>query len=125
MVETRAKKVALAADFLDPIEVEGPDSGTLVLSWGGTFGACRTATKACQENGKSVAHAHLRWINPFPGNLGEVLKRYDNVLIPELNSGQLRLIIRNEFLVDAKGFNKVKGKPFSVTELIEAIEAAC
>ncbi len=123
MVETRANKVAKAAEFLDPLEVDGPDSGTLVLSWGGTYGSCRTAVKACQENGKSVAHAHLRWINPFPRNLGEVLKRYDNVLIPELNTGQLRLIIRNEFLVDAKGFNKIKGKPFSVTELVEAIEA--
>jgi 2-oxoglutarate ferredoxin oxidoreductase subunit alpha len=125
MVETRANKVAKAAEFLDPLEVDGPDSGTLVLSWGGTYGACRTAAKACQENGKSVAHAHLRWINPFPSNLGEVLKRYDNVLIPELNTGQLRLIIRDKYLIDAKGFNKIKGKPFSVTELIEAIEAIC
>jgi 2-oxoglutarate ferredoxin oxidoreductase subunit alpha len=125
MVETRANKVAKAAEFLDPLEVDGPDSGTLVLSWGGTYGSCRTAVKACQENGKSVAHAHLRWINPFPSNLGEVLKRYDNVLIPELNTGQLRLIIRDKYLIDAKGFNKIKGKPFSVTELIEAIEAIC
>jgi 2-oxoglutarate ferredoxin oxidoreductase subunit alpha len=125
MVETRANKVAKAAEFLDPLEVDGPDSGTLVLSWGGTYGSCRTAVKACQENGKSVAHAHLRWINPFPSNLGEVLTRFDNVLIPELNTGQLRLIIRDKYLIDAKGFNKIKGKPFSVTELIEAIEAIC
>jgi 2-oxoglutarate ferredoxin oxidoreductase subunit alpha len=123
MVETRAKKVALVADFIDELEVDGPDNGTLVLSWGGTYGACRTAVKTCQANGKSVAHAHLRWINPFPKNLGEILKRYDNVLIPELNTGQLRLLIRNEFLIDAKGFNKIKGKPFAVSELIEAIEA--
>lgn len=123
MVETRAKKIAMAADFIGELDVFGPDTGTLVLSWGGTFGACRTATKTCQENGKSVAHAHLRWLNPFPKNLAEVLKRYDNVLIPELNSGQLRLMIRNQFLVDAKGFNKIKGKPFAVSELVEAIEA--
>ena len=123
MVETRAKKIANAADFIDELEVDGSDSGTLVLSWGGTFGACRTAVKTCIANGKSVAHAHLRWINPFPKNLGEILKRYDNVLIPELNSGQLRLIIRNEYLIDAKGFNKIKGKPFAVSELVEAIEA--
>ncbi len=123
MVETRAKKVAMAADFLDPLEVDGPASGTLVLSWGGTYGACRTAAKACQANGKSVAHAHLRWLNPFPKNMAEVLKQYDNILIPELNTGQLRLMIRDQFLVDAKGFNKIKGKPFSVSELVEAIEA--
>ena len=123
MVETRAKKIAMAADLIDELEVDGPDKGTLVISWGGTYGACRTAVKTCQANGKSVAHAHLRWINPFPKNLGDVLKRYDNVLIPELNTGQLRLLIRDQFLVDAKGFNKIKGKPFSVTELVEAIEA--
>jgi len=123
MVETRAKKVAMAAESIAELEVEGSDSGTLVLSWGGTYGACRTAVKTCQANGKSVAHAHLRWINPFPKNLGDLLKKYDNVLIPELNTGQLRLLIRNEFLVDAKGFNKIKGKPFAVSELVEAIEA--
>ena len=123
MVETRAKKIAMAADFIGEQEVFGPDTGTLVLSWGGTFGSCRTAAKTCQANGKSVAHAHLRWINPFPKNLAEILKRYDNVLIPELNSGQLRMMIRNEFLIDAKGFNKIKGKPFAVSELVEAIEA--
>ena len=123
MVETRAKKIAMAADFIGELEVFGPETGTLVLSWGGTFGACRTAAKTCQANGKSVAHAHLRWLNPFPKNLAEILKRYDNVLIPELNTGQLRLMIRNEFLIDAKGFNKIKGKPFAVSELVEVIEA--
>ena len=123
MVETRAKKVALAADFIDPLEVDGPDSGTLVVSWGGTYGACRTAVKACQEKGQSVAHAHMRWLNPFPANTREILSRYDKVLVPELNCGQLSLLIRNEFMVDAKGFNKIKGKPFAVSELIEAIEA--
>ncbi|QEG23705.1 2-oxoacid:acceptor oxidoreductase subunit alpha [Mariniblastus fucicola] len=123
MVETRARKIAMAADFIDELDVDGPENGTLVLSWGGTYGSCRTAVKTCQANGKSVAHAHLRWINPFPKNLGEILKRYDNVLIPELNTGQLRLLIRNEFMVDAKGFNKIKGKPFAVSELVEAIEA--
>ena len=123
MVETRAKKIAMAADFIDELEVDGPDKGTLVLSWGGTYGACRTAVKTCQANGKSVAHAHLRWINPFPKNLGEILKRYDNVLVPELNAGQLSILIRDQFMVDAKGFNKIKGKPFAVGELVEAIEA--
>jgi 2-oxoglutarate ferredoxin oxidoreductase subunit alpha len=79
--------------------------------------------KTCQAKGQSVAHAHIRWISPFPKNLGDILKRYEKVLIPELNTGQLRLLIRNEFLVDAKGFNKIKGKPFTVGELVEAIES--
>ena len=123
MVETRAKKVRNAADFIPQQEVFGSESGTLVVSWGGTYGACRTAVKTALADGKSVGHAHLRWINPFPKNLGEILKRYDKVLIPELNTGQLRLLIRNEFLIDAKGFNKIKGKPFTVGELLQAIDS--
>ena len=69
-----------------------------------------------------MAHAHLRYLNPFPANLGELLGRYEKVLVPELNTGQLRLLIRNEFLIDAIGMNKVKGKPFAVSELVAAIE---
>ena len=88
-----------------------------MLSWGGTYGACRTAVLRCQSAGLQVAHAHCRWLNPFPKNLGELLNRYERVLIPELNTGQLRLLIRNEFLVDAIGLNKVKGKPFQVGEI--------
>jgi 2-oxoglutarate ferredoxin oxidoreductase subunit alpha len=75
----------------------------------------------CQEEGLSVAHAHLRYLNPFPRNLGDTLKRYRRVLIPELNLGQLRLLIRGTFLVDAKGYNKVQGRPFTVAELVDAI----
>ena len=70
-----------------------------------------------------MAHAHLRWINPFPKNLGEILKRYDQILIPELNTGQLKMIIKSEFLIDAEGLNKVQGKPFAVTEIIEKIKS--
>src|SRR5204863_373134 len=84
-------------------EVEGPESGDLlVLSWGGTFGACKTAVEQCLDQGLSVAHAHLRWLNPFPRNLGDILKRYKKILIPELNKGQLRMIIRAKDLVDAR-----------------------
>ena len=75
-----------------------------------------------REAGLSVAHAHLRWLNPFPSNLGDVLKRYQRVLIPELNMGQLRLLVRSQFLVDAIGFNKVQGRPFSVRELLDEIK---
>ncbi len=124
MVETRAKKIANAASFIDPLEVDGPESGTLVVSWGGTYGACRTAVKTLQEKGQNVAHAHMRWIHPFPANTEEVFRRYDKIVVPELNSGQLRLMIRNEFLIDAVGINKIKGKPFSVSELVDEIESA-
>jgi 2-oxoglutarate ferredoxin oxidoreductase subunit alpha len=122
MCETRAKKVELVADFVDEAEVEGSDSGTLVISWGGTYGSCHTAVKRCTEEGLKVGHVHLRWINPFPRNLGDLIKKYDRVLVPELNSGQLRLLLRQRYLVDAIGFNKIKGKPFIVGEVVEAIK---
>ncbi len=122
MVNTREAKIAGIAASIPPLEVVGPERGDLlVLSWGGTYGACYTAVRRCQEEGLSVAHAHLRYLNPFPENLGAVLKRYDRVLIPELNLGQLRMLIRGRFLVDAIGLNKVKGRPFTVTELVERI----
>ncbi len=123
MTNVRAQKVANVANFIPPQTVSGPESGSLlVLSWGGTYGACHTAVARAQQDGLSVAHCHLRHMNPFPANLGEILTRYENVLIPELNSGQLRTLIRSKYLVDAEGFNKMQGKPFSVTELVERIQ---
>jgi 2-oxoglutarate ferredoxin oxidoreductase subunit alpha len=123
MVNIRAAKVAGIVRDVPPLEVDGPQTGKLlVLSWGGTFGSCATAVRHVQSRGGSVAHAHLRHLNPFPGNLGDVLKRYEKVLIPELNLGQLRLLIRGQFLVDAVGYNKVQGKPFTVSELAHKIE---
>jgi 2-oxoglutarate/2-oxoacid ferredoxin oxidoreductase subunit alpha len=122
MVNIRAQKVANAAKLLPPQQVIGPQSGELlVLSWGGTYGACLTAVQETQKQGRSVALAHIRYMNPFPSNLGEIISRYDKVLIPELNMGQLRMLVRSRYLVDAVGFNKVKGKPFAVTELVEKI----
>lgn len=122
MTNVRAQKVANIAQVIDDAVVEGPDSGPLlVLSWGGTYGSCTTATRRCRDQGHKVAHLHLRWINPFPPNLGDVLKRYKKVLIPELNTGQLRMLIRAQYLIDAIGYNKVMGKPFSVAELSDAI----
>lgn len=124
MVMNRVNKVAGIANYIPPQDVEGPPTGKLlVLSWGGTFGAVRSAVNQAIQRGRAVAHAHLRYLNPFPRNLGDILKRYDKVLIPELNTGQLRLLIRANFLVDAVGFNKVQGKPFLVYELLEKIEA--
>ena len=122
MVHTRARKVAGIARDIPPLVVDGPATGRLlVLSWGGTYGACATAVRESSLRGLDVAHAHLRHLNPFPANLGEVLKAYDRVLVPELNLGQLLMLVRAQFLVDAVGLNKVQGKPFSVTEVMEKI----
>jgi 2-oxoglutarate ferredoxin oxidoreductase subunit alpha len=124
MVNTRAKKVANVALDIPLQEVTGPEHAQLlVVSWGGTYGACATAAREVLEAGGSVAHCHLRYLNPFPRNLGEILGRYDKVLVPELNRGQLRLLLRGKFLVDAIGLNKVKGKPFTVAEVVDKIHA--
>ena len=124
MVQLRAAKTAGVARDVPPQIVEGPEHGKLlVLSWGGTYGACATAVAEVRETGGSVAHAHLRYMNPLPLNLGEILQRYERVLIPELNLGQLRLLIRGQFLVDAVGLNKVQGRPFHVSEVVEKIKA--
>ncbi len=123
MVDLRARKVRRVADDLPPLEIAGPEQGRLlVLSWGGTYGACSTAVRRAQNRGDSVAHVHLRYLHPFPKDLGEVLGRYERVLIPELNKGQLRMLVRAEYLVDAVGHNKVEGRPFFVGELLEAID---
>jgi pyruvate/2-oxoacid:ferredoxin oxidoreductase alpha subunit len=122
MINTRAKKVENVAQIIPLQEVEGPASGDLlVLSWGGTFGACKTAVELCLSQGLSVAHAHLRWLNPFPRNLEKILRSYKKVLIPELNLGQLRTFIRSKYLIDAQGLNKVKGLPFAVHEVADEI----
>jgi len=122
MTDTRAAKVAGVADFIPEQDVEGPESGgLLVLSWGGTFGAVRTAVLSAIADGHTVAHAHLRYLNPFPRNLGDMLTRYEQVLIPELNNGQLRLLVRSQYLCDCVGLNKVQGKPFLVSEIADKI----
>ena len=123
MTEVRARKVANAANLIPPLAVDGPERGrVLVLSWGGTRGACTEAVAEARGRGAAVAHAHLRHLNPFPPNLGEILERYERVLIPELNTGQLRMLVRARFLVDAQGLNKVKGRPFTTEEIVERIE---
>jgi 2-oxoglutarate ferredoxin oxidoreductase subunit alpha len=124
MVHTRAEKIALIAKDIPPQQVQGPGSGDLlVLSWGGTYGACTTAVERCQKAGLSVAHAHLRYLNPFPANLGEILQQYKQVLIPEWNLGQLRMLIQAKYLRPTVGLNKVQGKPFAVEEIVEKIQA--
>jgi 2-oxoglutarate ferredoxin oxidoreductase subunit alpha len=122
MVHTRARKVENAVHLVPPLEPCGPpDAELLVLSWGGTYGACAEAVAQARRAGASVAHAHLRHLHPFPANLGEVLTRYRRVLIPELNSGQLRLLVRARYLVDAIGLNKIKGRPFTTREVLDEI----
>jgi 2-oxoglutarate ferredoxin oxidoreductase subunit alpha len=118
MVETRAQKVKNIAKDIPPQHVDGSAEGDLlVLSWGGTYGACTTAVTNCRSEGLSVSHAHLRYLNPFPANLEEVLGNFKQVLIPELNTGQLQLMIRTTFLRECEGLNKIKGRPFSVSEI--------
>ncbi|MEZ6131655.1 MAG: 2-oxoacid:acceptor oxidoreductase subunit alpha [Planctomycetaceae bacterium] len=122
MSDTRARKVAMIADYIPEQEVDGPESGDLlVLSWGGTYGSVRTAVRQAQKAGQSVSHAHLRYLNPLPRNLGRIISSFKKVLIPELNLGQLSLVIRSKFLVDAISYNKIQGKPFKVGELFNKI----
>ncbi len=122
MTDLRRMKVEKVADTLPAIEPLGDPSGELlVLGWGGTYGSIVTAVDRARKQGHSVSAAHLRYLNPFPKNLGDLLKRYKKVLIPELNTGQLRALIRAKYLVDARGLNKVYGKPFLVEEIEQAI----
>jgi 2-oxoglutarate/2-oxoacid ferredoxin oxidoreductase subunit alpha len=122
MTNIRAEKVKRIAERIPPQDVFGETSGdVLVVSWGGTYGSCHTAVRRCQKQGHRVSHAHIRYMNPLPANLGELLRSFDKVVVPELNTGQLRMLLRAEYLVDCIGINKVKGKPFTITELYEGI----
>jgi 2-oxoglutarate ferredoxin oxidoreductase subunit alpha len=118
MVVTRAEKVARIADDIPELEVFGEPTGRLlVVGWGSTYGAITSAVEEMQQQGKSVSSAHLRHLNPFPRNLGDLLGRFDRVLVPELNMGQLAMLLRARYLVPAVSFPKVKGKPFKISEL--------
>ena len=124
MVRTRAAKVEGIAATIPPLEVDDPSGQAklLVLGWGSTYGSIGAAVRRARRSGHSVAQAHLRHLNPFPANLGEVLRRYDKVLVPEINLGQLALLLRGKYLVDVISYNRVRGLPFRATELAEAIE---
>ncbi|MGH8872498.1 MAG: 2-oxoacid:acceptor oxidoreductase subunit alpha [Acidimicrobiia bacterium] len=122
MTDSRAWKVANIVNDIPDLEVSGDeDAAILVLGWGSTFGSIRAAARRVRLEGKKVATTHLRHLNPLPQNLGEIVHRYDQILIPELNTGQLRKVIRAEYLVDAKGLNKVAGEPFKISEITEKI----
>jgi 2-oxoglutarate/2-oxoacid ferredoxin oxidoreductase subunit alpha len=119
MVLTRAEKVARIADDIPELEVYGePQGRLLVVGWGSTYGAITSAVEEMQQRGQSVSSIHLRHLNPFPRNLGEILGRFDRVLVPELNMGQLCMLLRAKYLVPAISYPKVKGKPFKISELL-------
>jgi 2-oxoglutarate ferredoxin oxidoreductase subunit alpha len=120
MINLRAEKIRRMQ--VPDAQVVGPATGdVLVIGWGGTYGALLTATEQARAEGAKVSLCHLRYLNPLPKNLGAVLRSFERVLVPELNLGQLRMVLRSEFLVDAVGFNKVKGRPFQVGELVAKI----
>jgi 2-oxoglutarate/2-oxoacid ferredoxin oxidoreductase subunit alpha len=123
MVRLRAEKIDRMQQDIPPLAVFGkPEGKVLVLGWGSTYGAITTAVEQMQEQGHAVSSAHLRHLNPFPSNLGEVLKSFETVIVPELNLGQLCMLIRARFLVDAVSLSQVKGKPFKVSTLVNKIK---
>jgi 2-oxoglutarate ferredoxin oxidoreductase subunit alpha len=118
MIHLRADKVARIAAEIPPVEVNGPERGKLlVVGWGGTFGAITSAVEDSRNAGRAVSSIHLRHLNPFPTNLGQVLGRFEKILVPELNGGQLVRLLRADFLVPAVGMSKSRGQPFHVDEL--------
>ena len=118
MCKLRAEKVAGITRDIPESEIHGDESGELlVLGWGGTFGALRVAVDKCRGRGWNVSHLHLRWLNPFPADLGDILNRFDKILIPELNLGQLNFVIRGTYLRDVISYPKIQGQPFKVSEI--------
>jgi 2-oxoglutarate/2-oxoacid ferredoxin oxidoreductase subunit alpha len=124
MVRLRQAKIDGIAADIDLLEVDDPDGNArvLALGWGSTYGSIGAAVRRVRTAGHSVAQAHLRHLNPFPSNLGDVLRRYDKVLLPEINLGQLALLLRGRFLVDVISYNRVRGLPFQAAELAGVIE---
>jgi 2-oxoglutarate ferredoxin oxidoreductase subunit alpha len=123
MVRLRAAKVESVANDIPPVIPEGDESGDLlIIAWGSTHGPITAALNAQREKGRRIGHIHLRHLNPLPRDLGEVISRYKKVLVPEMNMGQLSMILRAKYLVDAQGYNKIQGKPFKTSEIEQKIE---
>jgi 2-oxoglutarate ferredoxin oxidoreductase subunit alpha len=124
MVRERVEKVARLAEFIPEQSLFGPETGDLlVVSWGGTYGAVRSAVMHVQRRGKAVSHAHLRYLNPFPRNLGDILSRFERILVPELNLGQLIFLLRGKYGTHTFiPYSKVQGQPFKIREITVAIE---
>jgi 2-oxoglutarate ferredoxin oxidoreductase subunit alpha len=127
MVKLRAEKVERVADYIPLQELDnGSEKGkVLVLGWGSTYGSIKTAVNRAIQDGLSVSHAHIRYMVPFPKNLEAILKNFETVIVPEMNNGQLVKIIRDRFLIDAKGISKIKGMPFTADEIYTQIKSYC
>ena len=120
MTDTRYQKVKNIANDIDTTPVYGKKKGDLlILSWVSTHGACKSATEQLLKEKHKVAHVSIRWINPLPSDLKKILQNYKKVLIPEVNTGQFRKIIRSEFLIDAVGLNEVRGRPLNPSKIVE------
>jgi 2-oxoglutarate/2-oxoacid ferredoxin oxidoreductase subunit alpha len=123
MVRMRAAKVqAIVQDVPDVVPAGDPDGDLLLIGWGSTYGAITAALRAQRDKGRRIGHVHLRHLNPLPRNLGDVMKRYKKIVVPEMNMGQLVWVLRAKYLVDADGFNKIQGKPFKQSEIEAKIE---
>ena len=125
MTDTRAAKIDGIARDIPLQDVDcGDSTGALaVVGWGSTYGPISEAVKAARGEGLKVSHIHIRYLNPFPSNLGDLLRGFDRVIVPEMNTGQLKTVIRDKFLIDAKPVNKVSGQPFKIQEILDAIHA--
>lgn len=121
-LERHAKIAGIAADIPEQVVEGNPEASLLVVSWGGTYGTVSTAVEDCNRVGIAVAHAHINYLNPFPANLGEVLRKYKQVVVPELNMGQLKLLLSGTFGIPIQGINLVRGKPFRVSYLVNLFE---
>jgi 2-oxoglutarate/2-oxoacid ferredoxin oxidoreductase subunit alpha len=118
----RYRKMAKITQEIPPTQIDGPDSGKLlVIGWGSTYGSITAAVKEVRQQGKAVSHVHLRYLNPLPADLGQIIGRFEKVLVPEMNMGQLLRVLRAEYLVDAVGLNKIQGRPFKVSEVATKI----
>jgi 2-oxoglutarate ferredoxin oxidoreductase subunit alpha len=123
MVELRAQKVERIADTYPPLEVFGPETGdVLVVGWGSTYGAIHAAVQQHHRLGHAVSQVHIRYVNPLPKDLGTILAKYKHVLVPELNRGQLDLLLRARYLISTHALHKVRGQPYRIAEIFEAIE---
>jgi 2-oxoglutarate ferredoxin oxidoreductase subunit alpha len=123
MVVTRAEKVARIANDIPELKVHGAEEGKLlVVGWGSTYGSIVSAVDNLQAKGRSISSIHLRHLNPFPRNLGEIVSRFEKIVVPEMNMGQLAMLMRAKYLLDIVSFPKVQGKPFKISELVKRFE---
>jgi 2-oxoglutarate ferredoxin oxidoreductase subunit alpha len=123
MVRIRAAKVeGIAQEIPDVVPAGDAEGDLLIVSWGSTYGSVTAGVKTQRAKGRRIGHVHLRYLNPLPRNLGQVIKRYKHVLVPEMNMGQLVMVLRAKYLVDAQGYNKIQGRPFKQSEIENKIE---